>query len=141
MPKLFTGPVELSEAATGEEDALFVGTTLRFIFRVSKDLSNPMENIFPEVKIEVARVGTWHQWQQHEVYLNSYLIGTVNLKEDSPTVLTFPFQPKLLKIDTKENYQVEQKNVNELIVKLGSGGFGLNDSFNVNWIELTNIEL
>ena len=141
MARLFTGPVELSEYTTPDHNIQFVGTTLRFNFRISEDQSNPNESIFPEVNIQVSRVGTWHLWQQHEVWLNDHLIGTINLRDDRHTVFVFPFQPKLIKIDPSDIWKVAQENVNVLEVKLGTGGFGLNDSFDVNWIEINNLKL
>ena len=143
MPRIFNGPVELSEiAATPKHTSLYVGTMLRFVFRVSKIDADPMNNSFPTIRIEAARIGTWHEWQQHEVWLNNYLVGTLDMQKAEPTLFIFPIQPKLLRIDKSSDiWKVRQENVNELIIKLGSGGFGLNDSFDVNWIEIDKIIL
>jgi len=142
MPNLFTGPIELSEYATATHPAQFAGTQLRLVFRVSIDNSDPTQNLFPEIEVEVSRVGAWHPWQQHEVWLNGYLIGTVNLKSGAATTLIFPFQPKIMRVDPTPNiWEVAQENVNELVIKLGSGGFGLNDSFDLNRIEINNVVL
>lgn len=142
MPRLFTGPIELSESATSGHPSPYAGTQLRLVFRVSKDNSDPGQNVFPEIEIEVSRAGAWHLWQQHEVWLNGHLIGTINLQDGAPAVLIFPFQPKIMKVDdTPNNWEVAQENINELVVKLGSGGYGLNDSFDLKRIEVNNIDL
>jgi hypothetical protein len=67
MPNLFTGPIELSEYATTAHPAQFAGTQLRLVFRVSIDNSNPPQNLFPEIEVEVSRVGAWHKETVSEV--------------------------------------------------------------------------
>jgi len=142
MPRLFTGPVELSESETQGHSPQFIGTTLRLRFQISKDKSDPSNNVFPEVSIEVSRVGSWHAWQQHEVWFNSHLIGTINLQNSATQVLSFPVQPKIINVDASANlWDVPQDKINELTINLGSGGFGLNDSFDINFIEISNVDL
>lgn len=77
MTRIFTGPVELSEISTPSHDPLFVGTTIRFDFQVTDITADPSSGTFPTIKIGTLRVQTLQEWQQHEVRLNNYLIGTI----------------------------------------------------------------
>ncbi len=168
MTKLFVGPVELSENPnhrkdTNENEIKWVGTTLRFLFQVKECHAvhqvykgNPCrdEYIYPQVIIKTRYVKTWEDWQQHEVRLNGCLIGTISnhsstqnhplhpTQPEDPENRTFIFkvQPKIIKVSGAiETHLVPQDKVNVLSIEMGTGGFGLNDSFVLDSIELENI--
>ena len=74
--------------------------------------------------------------------MNGYLAGTISLQDPSPTTFSFPVQPKILHFDaTPDLWKVPQAKVNTMEVRLGAGGFGLNDSFDLNWIDFENVIL
>lgn len=137
MKRIFTGPVELSEIPTPNHDPLFVGTTLRFDFQVTDITADPNSGTFPTIKIRTLRVQTFQEWQQHEVHLNKYLIGTIDKPSAGPQDFVFPFQPRVLKEDDQNRppFQLPLELVNTLVIQLGSGGFGLNDSFDIEYID------
>ncbi len=169
MSRLFIGPVELSENPNHrkfpdrEGEVIWVGTTLRFLFQVKecheihkvyKSTSNPDNYIYPSVVIGTRYVKTWNSWQQHEVKINGFLIGTIgnnpsiekhpiNPEEPEPPDVKqfiFTLQPKILKVcDASELQLVPQDKVNVLSVDMGTGGFGWNDSFIVDYIDFKNM--
>ena len=168
MSKLFVGPVELSENPNHRKDAdgneiKWVGTTLRFLFQVKecheihqvhKGSTSGDEYIYPLVIIRTRYVKTWEDWQQHEVRLNDCLIGTIcnhsssnnhpinPTKPEPPEAKEFIFkvQPKIVKVsEAMEPHLVPQDRVNVLSINMGTGGFGLNDSFVIDYIELRNV--
>ena len=148
MTIIFQGSVELSENPSHSE-ATWIGTILKFPFQVKKmpkiieNPNAPGTYIFPTIQIDTKEVETWLEWQQHEVRINDYLIGTIR---NLPKVFTvnhfiFKFQPKILKIDSSDNLEdLRQDRVNFLTIELGTGGFGLNDSFIIEQIEIENVE-
>lgn len=167
MSRLFQGPVELSENPNHRKDSegnevRWVGTTLRFLFQVKecheihkvhKGTSNGDEYIYPLVVIRTRYVKTWEDWQQHEVKINDFLIGTIynhsssekhpinpvepELPEEKDFI--FKLQPKILKVsDAVEPHLVPQDKVNVLSIDMGTGGFGFNDSFVIDYIDIEN---
>ena len=168
MSKLFVGPVELSENPNHRKDndgneIRWVGSTLRFLFQVKecheihkvyKGNKNPDNYTYPQVVIETRYVKTWEDWQQHEVKINGFLIGTISnypsidnhpinaVNSEPPEARRFVFklQPKILKIsDAQEPHLVPQDKVNVLSIDIGTGGFGFNDSFVIDYINLENV--
>jgi hypothetical protein len=137
MARIFTGPVEISEIPTSGHKPLFVGTTLRFEFQVTKVTADPNAGKFPTVKIGTLRVQTFQEWQQHEVRINGYLVGTIDKSSAGPQEFVFPFQPRVLKVDTDghQPFELPLELVNTLTLQLGEGGYGLNDSFDVEYID------
>ena len=148
MARIFTGPVELSEYPTNR-GAIWVGSLLKFYFQVKKtpeiieNPTTPVTYIFPTIRIGTKYVETWMEWQQHEVRINDYLVGTIrNLPEmPSKNTFIFKFQPKILKVHEAESLEkVPQDKINFLTIEMGTGGLGLNDSFTLEYIELENVE-
>ena len=167
MSKFFIGPVELSENPNHRKDCdgkeiKWVGTSLKFLFQVKeyheihklhKGTSNQDDYIYPLVIIRTKYVKTWEDWQQHEVRINGFLIGTISnysssenhpinpVNPEAPETKEFIFklQPKILKVsDAAETHLVPQDKVNVLSIEMGTGSFGLNDSFVIDDIELRN---
>ncbi|MDJ0775911.1 MAG: hypothetical protein QNJ49_21225 [Mastigocoleus sp. MO_167.B18] len=167
MGKLFVGPVELSENPNHRRDSngkevLWVGTTLKFLFqvkeyheihKVNKGTNNSDDYIYPLVIIGTRYVKTWEDWQQHEVKINDFLIGTIcnysssekhptnSLEPEPPEAKQFIFklQPKILRVsDAMEPHLVPQDKVNILSIDMGTGGFGFNDSFIIDYINTKN---
>ena len=168
MSRVFIGPVELSENPNNrqgahENDVRWVGTTLRFLFQVKecheihkvyKGSKKPDDYTYPQVVIGTRYVKTWEDWQQHEVKINGLLIGTIcnhpsvkehpinPVKPEPPEAKEFVFklQPKILKVsDAVELHLVPQDKVNILSIDMGTGGFGFNDSFIIDYIDLENV--
>ncbi|MDJ0715337.1 MAG: hypothetical protein QNJ54_14110 [Prochloraceae cyanobacterium] len=151
MAIIFQGCVELSENSTNQQ-ATWIGTLLKFPFQVKKmpkiieNPQSPNTYIFPTIKIKTQQVETWLEWQQHEVRINDFLIGTIRnlpqiFSKNNLNNFVFQFQPKILKIDSSDNLEdISQYKVNYLTIELGTGGFGLNDSFIVQQIEIENVE-
>lgn len=148
--RFFSGPVELSEFPTSGSKAPFIGTRLRLVFQVTKDLSAPDNGVFPEIRVTASRVTTYQEWQQHTVRLNGQLIGTIDRPPDAQAatpgshVFSFPFDPRLLRVDPKtpphEPWKLPLSFVNTLDIELGAAGFGLNDSFELEYIDFENLE-
>jgi len=146
MAKLFAGLVELSETPTPGSEALFVGTTLCFRFQARKCTADVSEGRFPAINVRASGVDTLQDWQQHEVRLNGVLVGTIEKRDssspDEAVLFSFPFQPRVLRLDEREDYyNMPLDRVNELTVTLCAGGFGLEDSFTVSEIEITETVL
>lgn len=137
MARIFTGPVEISEIPTPNHDPLFVGNMLRFDFQCTKITADPNSGNFPIVKIGTGRVQTFQEWQQHEVQLNSFLIGTIDRVGAGPHEFEFPFQPRVLRLDRDQRrpFELPLELINTLSIMIGKGGFGLNDSFDVEYID------
>lgn len=137
MARIFSGPVEISEIPTPSHQPLFIGTTLCFEFQVTEVTADPNAGDFPTIKIGTLRVQTFQEWQQHEVRMNNYLIGTIDKPSAGPQVFEFPFQPRVLKVDEDHHqpHELPLELVNNLVIKLGEGGFGLNDSFDIQYID------
>ena len=151
MTIIFTGCVELSEKPTNKQ-ATWIGTILKFPFQVKKmpkiieNPQSPNSYIFPTIKIKTQQVETWLEWQQHEVRINDFLIGTIRnlpqiFSQNNLNNFIFQFQPKILKVDSSENLEdISQYRVNYLTIELGTGGFGFNDTFIIKQIEIENVE-
>ena len=99
--RIFAGPVELSEFPTSGHAPVFIGTTLRIVFQVTKDESDIPNGVFPQIRILTERVDTHQEWQQHPVRLNGYLIATIDRAPATPYEFVFAFQPRVLRVDTK----------------------------------------
>ncbi|PQO40750.1 hypothetical protein C5Y96_01235 [Blastopirellula marina] len=136
MARVFTGPVELSEIPTPSHTPLFIGTQIRLTFQCREITADVNSGSFPAIKIGTQRVQTFQEWQQHEVLLNGFLVGTIDKASSGPQEFVFPFQPRVLKVDaTAQPHELPLDAVNVLTVQIGSGGFGLNDSFDVEYID------
>ena len=140
MPRIFTGPVELSEVPTASHKPQFIGTTLRLEFQVTKIAADPNQGTFPKFIVGTKRVQTYQEWQQHAVWLNGHLIGTIDKYCSDSDRFEFAFQPRVLKEDLKPHvpHEMPLALVNELVIQLGTGGFGLNDSFDIEYIDVEN---
>ncbi|MGH9906011.1 MAG: hypothetical protein ACRD8U_10585 [Pyrinomonadaceae bacterium] len=137
MTRIFRGPVELSETPTPNHEPLFIGATLRFEFQVTEVTADPNQGNFPTVKIGTLRVQTFQEWQQHEVRMNGYLIGTIDKSSAGPQEFRFAFQLRVLKVDESNHqpHELPLDLVNTLVIQLGEGGFGLNDSFDIEYVD------
>ena len=139
MPRVFSGPVEISEKPTAGLGKTFIGTSLRLTFQCTAVTADVNKAEFPTLRFQTARVQTFQEWQQHEVRVNGVLVGTIDKQQEDPAggfLFEFPFQQRVLKVDTTPNpWECPLASVNVLEVALGSGGFGLEDSFDIDWIE------
>ncbi len=120
----------------------FVGTTLQFRFQCVKCTAKPDKNLFPAVRIVTRRVQTLAEWQQHEVRLNGVLVGTIDRKAQvgEEYEFVFSFQPQVLRVAPGNYWELPPDKVNHLSITLGLGGFGLEDSFDVMRVQVTEVE-
>lgn len=61
----------------------------------------------------------------------------IDKPSSGPQDFIFQFQPRVLKKDNQNlpPFQLPLELVNTLVVELGRGGFGLNDSFDIEYID------